>query len=177
MATLRRTRCTRARFARPGEGVGIKSRKVGHLRRGHEPSQHRRGSRPHWPRSHLHRAIAGPCQGDADERGLGRHAVRDLGHTCSRCPPWRFPEGWTKGRRGAGEDTNGLHRAEATSPGHPRARARGANRNRCQESGGVGRLAFERRPPEVGGRSLQMTRRGGARGGRTPWPGLRTQSS
>ena len=89
---------------------------------------------------------------------------------------------WMKGRRGEGEDINGLRRAGAAPPRPPRARERGADRNRRQDrERSVVRLAFERRPPEVGarglGRSLQMTRRGGARGGRTRWPGLRTQSS
>ena len=73
---------------------------------------------------------------------------------------------WMKGRRGEREDINGLSSC-GSSAAWPRARERGADRNRRQDrERSVVRLAFERRPPEFGarglGRSLQMTRRGGA---------------
>ena len=60
------------------------------------------------PRRHLHRAMAGACRGDADERGLGRHAGRDFGHTCSRCAQWRFWRRLDEGPPGEREDINGL---------------------------------------------------------------------
>ena len=50
-----------------------------------------------------------PAHAEAmDERGLGRHAGRDFGHTCSRCAQWRFWRRLDQGRRGEREDINGL---------------------------------------------------------------------
>ena len=168
-------------IASPAPGENVKSQKIAVVGGGRERSRHRQTSC----------APASTSPSSSNGRRMPRRCGRTgFGSSC-RTRLWSHLfalctvavlEDWMKGRRGEGEDINGLRRAGAAPPRPPRARERGADRNRRQDrERSVVRLAFERRPPEVGargrGKSLQMTRRGGARGGRTRWPGLRTQSS
>ena len=149
------------RLLSAASGVGAWGRMHTPIGGGRERSRHRQTScapASTSPSSSNGRRMPRRC----GRTGFGPSCRTRLGHTCSRCAQWRF---WRRLDEGPPRRARRHQRPFVVREQLPRARERGADRRQDRERSVV-RLAFERRPPEFGarglGRSLQMTRRGGA---------------